>query len=254
MRIIDLNADLGEGYGPWRMGEDAAMLDIVTSANVACGGHAGDPETMFATLRLAADRGVSVGAHPGYADRQGFGRRIIPMAPQEITRLIAAQVGALQAIARLAGTAVRYVKPHGALANLAAESAPVAQAVVEAVAAVCEAPLILALSGSALEQAAVAAGIPVRAEVYADRGYLPDGRLMPRSHAGAVLHDPAAVADRLLGFLETGRMPAAGGHSLALAADSVCLHGDTPGAVAMARHLRDRLAAEGVRLAPFAAG
>lgn len=251
---IDLNSDLGEGYGPWAMGDDAAMLSLVSSANVACGGHAGDPETMFATLRLAAARGVTVGAHPGYADREGFGRRVIPMPPAEAARMVAAQVGALQALAALAGTEVRYVKPHGALANLAADDAALAAAIAAAVVALPGRLALLAISGTALETAARAAGVEVFSEIFADRGYLATGRLVPRSRPDAMIAAADAAADRLIGFLETGLMPTVDGPPIPLAAQSVCVHGDSPGAVAMARVLRDRLAAAGVVLAPFLDG
>lgn len=248
---IDLNSDLGEGYGPWMMGDDARILDCVTSANIACGGHASDPETMYRTLRLAADRGVTVGAHPGYADREGFGRRIIPMAPDEIGRMVVAQTGALVAMARLAGTTVRYVKPHGALGNLAAADATVASAIVAAVQAMDPTLAILAISGTQLEQAARAAGATVFSEIFADRAYQPDGQLVPRSVPGAMLHDATAAADRLLAFLRSGRMPVLGGEPIALAAASICVHGDSPDATAMAWHIRARLEAEGVTVAPF---
>lgn len=252
-RSIDLNSDLGEAFGPWPMGDDAAMLDLVSSANVACGGHAGDPETMFRTLRMAAERGVSVGAHPGYADLAGFGRRVIPMAPDEIGRMVAAQVGALAGVAALAGVRLAYVKPHGALANLAADSVPVAQAIAAAVAALPGGLAVLAISGTALEQAAREAGLAVCSEIFADRGYLPNGRLVPRGQPGAMIEDPAAAADRLMGFLDSGLMPVAGGGApIPLAAHSICVHGDSPHAVAMARSLRDRLTAAGLRIAPFA--
>ncbi|MFA7437916.1 LamB/YcsF family protein [Castellaniella sp.] len=250
---IDLNSDLGEAYGPWVMGDDAAMLDVVSSANVACGGHAGDPETMFLTLQRAVQRGVVVGAHPGYPDREGFGRRPMALSPGEITRLVASQVGALQGIAALAGTAVRYVKPHGALSNLAAADANVAQAIVTAVKALPGALAILAISGTALEHAGRSAGLPVYAEVFADRAYLPDGQLVPRTRAGAVLHDADAAAQRLIQFLDTGYMPTLDGSSVRLAVDSVCVHGDTKGAVAMARSIRERLRAAGISVAPFLA-
>lgn len=246
---IDLNADLGEGFGPWALGDDAAMMGLVSSANIACGGHAGDPETMFQTLTLARERGVTVGAHPGYADRQGFGRRVIPMAADEIGRMVAAQVGALVGVAALAGVPVRYAKPHGALANLAADDRAVAEAIVGAVAA--NGLAVLAISGTELELAARRAGIAVFSEVFADRAYLPNGRLMPRAQPGAVLHDAEEVAARLVGFLETGLMPVIGGDPVRLAVQSVCLHGDTPGAVGMARRLRERLGAAGVTVAPF---
>lgn len=248
---IDLNADLGEGYGPWVMGQDALMLDCVTSANIACGGHAGDPETMFKTLRLAAERGVRVGAHPGYADREGFGRRVIPMRPAEVGRMVAAQVGALAALARLAGTEVRYVKPHGALGNLAAADLTIANAIASAVRAIDPTLAILAISGTQLENAARAQGLTVCAEIFADRAYLPNGQLMPRDQPGAVLHDAKEAADRLIGYLKTGRMPVVGAEPIALRADSICVHGDNPESVAMARLIRDRLEAEGATFAAF---
>ena len=248
---IDLNSDLGEGFGPWSMGDDAAMLDLVSSANIACGGHAGDPETMYQTLKLATARGVIVGAHPGYNDPMGFGRRIIPMTPAEIGRMIAAQVGALIGVAAVAGAQVGYVKPHGALANLAAVDRTVAEAIVATVRALSPDLAILAISGTMLEQVARAASVPVYSEIFADRAYLASGQLVPRSHPGAVLHDAGAAADRLLGFLQTGLMQVLDGPPIALVAQSVCVHGDGPGAVQMARHLRDRLTAAGVQLAPF---
>jgi len=248
---IDLNSDLGEGYGPWMMGNDADILDCVTSANIACGGHASDPETMFRTLRLAADRGVTVGAHPGYADREGFGRRIIPMQPDEIGRMVVAQTGALVAIARLAGTTVRYVKPHGALGNLAAADATVASAIVAAVQAMDPSLAILAISGTQLEHAARVAGATVFSEIFADRAYQPNGQLVPRSVAGSVLHDATAAADRLIAFLKSGRMPVMGGDPIALASESICVHGDSPDATAMARLIRTRLEAEGVTVSAF---
>jgi 5-oxoprolinase (ATP-hydrolysing) subunit A len=248
---IDLNADLGEGFGPWAMGDDAAMLALVTSANLACGGHASDPETMYAALRLAAARGVIIGAHPGYADRQGFGRRIIPMAPAEIGRMIAAQIGSLQALAALAGTVVRYVKPHGALANLAADDVTVAEAIVAAVRMVDADLAILAISGTALEVTARTAGVPVYSEIFADRAYLATGRLVPRSQTGAMIHDPQIAVGRLMEFLETGLMPVIDGDPIPLQAHSICVHGDSPQAVATARMIRDRLGAAGVNFAPF---
>ena len=248
---IDLNSDLGEGYGPWLMGDDERILDCVTSANVACGGHAGDPQTMWKTVRLAWERGVVVGAHPGYADREGFGRRVIPMTPDEIARMTAAQVGALAAVARLAGTRVRYVKPHGALGNLAAADATVATAIAQAVRAIDPELAILAISGTALEHAARAAGLPAYSEIFADRAYLATGQLVPRSQPGAVLHDARAATARLVDYLKTGRMPVLAGEPIALAAHSICVHGDSPDAVAMATEVRARLQAEGIVVAGF---
>lgn len=248
---MDLNSDLGEGFGPWTMGDDAAMLGLVTSANIACGGHASDPETMFATLRMAADKGVRIGAHPGYADPMGFGRRIIPMTPDEITRMVAAQVGALQGVAALAGAQVAYVKAHGALANLAADRRDVADAIAAAIKALPGNLAVLAISGTELELAGRAAGLPTYAEIFADRAYLPNGRLVPRSRPDAMIHGAKAAADRLIGFLETGLMPVIGGDPMPLAAQSICIHGDSPDAVAMAAEIRARLVAAGVTLAPF---
>lgn len=248
---MDLNSDLGEGFGPWTMGDDAAMLGVVTSANIACGGHASDPDTMFATLQMAADRGVSIGAHPGYADRLGFGRRVIPMSPDEIARMVAAQVGALQGVAALAGAQVEYVKAHGALANLAADTPAVADAIAAAVRALPGGLAILAISGTELERAGKAAGLPTFSEIFADRAYLPNGRLVPRSRPDAMIHGAKAAADRLIGFLGSGLMPVVGGDPIRLAAQSICVHGDGPEAVAMAVEVRARLQAAGVVLAPF---
>jgi UPF0271 protein len=248
---MDLNSDLGESFGPWSMGDDAAMLGVVTSANIACGGHASDPETMFATLRMAAERGVVIGAHPGYADPLGFGRRVIPMEPVEIARMVAAQVGALQGVAALAGAKVAYVKAHGALANLAADRREVADAIASAVKTLPGNLAILAISGTELEAAGRAAGLPTYSEIFADRAYLPNGRLVPRSRPDAMVHEAKAAADRMIGFLDTGLMPVVGGDPIPLAAQSICVHGDSPDAVAMAREIRARLQAAGVVLAPF---
>lgn len=251
MKTIDLNSDLGEGYGAWRAGDDAAMLRIVTSANIACGGHAGDPETMFETLRLAKAGNVMIGAHPGYADREGFGRRIIPSTIGEIERLIATQVGALIGVAALAGAEVRYVKPHGALGNLAADDNSVAEAIINAVKAVSPQLAILAISGTELEQAAKNQNLVTFSEIFADRGYLPNGRLVPRSKPGAMIDDAHQAADRLIGFLASGMMPTVDGPDIALAAHSICVHGDSEGAITVARVIRERLTAKNVTLAPF---
>jgi UPF0271 protein len=248
---IDLNADLGESYGPWVMGQDADMLRLVTSANVACGGHAGDPDVMFETLREAADHGVSVGAHPGFADREGFGRRVIPMSTDAITRMVAAQIGSLMGVAALAGAEVGYVKPHGALSNLSCDEPEVAAAVVRSVKAM-EADLgVLAISGTALEAAARDAGLDVYSEVFADRAYREDGRLVPRSEAGAVIHDAREATSRLVEFLKTGKMPVKDGGEVALEVHSICVHGDNPSAVETARTIRAALATEGFTIAPF---
>lgn len=248
---IDLNADLGEGFGPWTMGDDAQMLSLVTSASIACGGHAGDPETMYRTLMQAKKNGVNVGAHPGYADRAGFGRRVIPMSPDEIGRMCAAQIGALMGVAALVGVPVTYVKPHGALGNLAARDRGVADAIVAAVRGVDPKLAILAISGTQSEEAARAAGAPVFSEIFADRGYLASGQLVPRNQDGAMIHDAVEAAARLMSFLETGLMPVVDGAPIKLAAHSICVHGDSPGAVDMTRAIRKHLTAHGVEIKSF---
>jgi UPF0271 protein len=248
---IDLNSDLGEGFGPWDMGNDAEMLSIVTSANIACGGHASDPETMFRTLTLAKDMRVSVGAHPGYNDLIGFGRRVIPMSPAEIGRMCAAQIGALIGVAAQVGVPVTYVKPHGALGNLAASNLDVAKAIVTAVQQIDHKLAILAISGTQSEQAARAAKVPVFSEIFADRGYLSSGQLVPRGQDGAMIHDAGEAADRLVAFLKTGLMPVIDGDPIKLDAQSICVHGDSVGAVEMAREIHARLTAQGIQIARF---
>jgi UPF0271 protein len=251
MWTIDLNADLGEGFGPWTMGDDAAMLDIVTSANVACGGHASDPETMFKTLSLAKARGVVTGAHPSYPDKEGFGRRRLPFTPAEIERFTVAQIGALMGVGALVGQKISYVKPHGALGNVAAEDKAVAAAIVRATKAFGPDMAILAISGTELEKVAKAEGVKAYSEIFADRGYTPAGNLVPRSEPGAMIHDAAVATTRLLKFFETWDMPTVGGAPVRLEAHSVCIHGDSPDAVAMAQHIRDAFKARGLAIAPF---
>ena len=248
---VDLNADLGEGYGPWTMGDDAAMLDIVTSANVACGGHASDPETMYRTLVLARERGIVVGAHPSYPDRKGFGRRRLPCTAGEVERFVAAQLGQLMAVAALAGSRVAYVKPHGALANVAAVEADVAAAILRAVRAVDPGLGVLAISGTVLEQLARAEAFGVFSEIFADRGYTSEGTLVPRSAPGALITDAGEATDRILAFLRSGRMPTVEGDLIPLAVDSICIHGDSNHAVQMARQLKAALVAEGFAVRPF---
>ncbi len=248
---IDLNSDLGEGFGPWSMGNDAEMMRLITSANVACGGHASDPETMFRTLKLVNENNVCVGAHPGFADREGFGRRVIPMTPDEIGRMCATQIGALMGIASLAGVTVKYVKPHGALGNLAASDRAVADAITQTVQRISPDLAVLAISGTESEQAARDAGVTVYSEIFADRGYLSSGQLVPRGQAGAMIHDAVEAADRLISFLETGLMPVVGGAPIPLKAQSICVHGDSAGAVNMTIEIRKRLLAHGVELKQF---
>jgi UPF0271 protein len=249
---IDLNADLGEGFGVWRLGDDERLLDVVTSANVACGFHAGDPPTMGRVCASAARRGVAIGAQVGYRDLAGFGRRRIDMPAAELQADLLYQLGALQAFAEVAGSRVRYVKPHGALYTTAAVEPGQAGAIVAAVAAYDITLPLLGQTGSELARAAEASGLPFVAEAFADRAYLPDGRLVPRSQPGALLADPGGVVAQAVDIVTAGRVRTVDGGSIAVAAKSLCLHGDTPGAVDLALAVRAALEHAGVRIAPFA--
>ncbi|GJD51151.1 5-oxoprolinase subunit A [Methylobacterium crusticola] len=253
MLTIDLNSDLGEGFGDYRCGDDAAMLEVVTSANVACGLHAGDPEIMARAFAIARERGVAVGAHPGYPDLYGFGRRVMPFTPAEVERLVAYQVGAAQALAAYAGHRVTYVKAHGALANLAAAERDVADAIARAVKAVDPGLSLLAIALTAQVPAGEAVGLDVHQEIFADRGYTEAGHLIPRGQPGAMVVDEDAAADRVLAMVQEGAIIAASGRRLATPIRSVCVHGDSAHAVATARAVRARLEGAGVRLAPFRA-
>jgi UPF0271 protein len=248
---IDLNADLGEGFGAWRLGDDDALLDVVTSANVACGFHAGDPSTMHRVCGAAASRGVVVGAQVGYRDLAGFGRRRIDYAPDELRDDILYQIGALEAFCKAADDRVRYVKPHGALYNTAAVDLVQAGAVVDAVLAYDATLPVLCQPGSVLASAAIAAGLTVVGEGFADRGYLPDGRLVPRSAPDAVIHEPRDVVERAVRMAVSGDVVAADGSVVPCPVRSICLHGDTPGAVLLARAVRDGLAGAGLEVRPF---
>ena len=250
-RRIDLNSDLGESLGTWRLGDDEAMLDIVTSANVACGFHAGDSLTLRRTCAQAAERGVVVGAQVGYRDLAGFGRRFIDMDPDELTADVIYQVGALDALCRVAGTRVEYVKPHGALYNAIVTHEEQAAAVVAAVVTLDAGLPVMGLPGSAFLRIAAAAGLRTVAEAFADRSYTPEGHLVSRRLQGAVLHDPREVAARMVRLATEGRLTAIDGSELEVRADSICTHGDSPGAVEMARAVRHALMAEGVEIAPF---
>ena len=249
---IDLNSDLGESLGAWTMGDDAAMLGIVSSANVACGFHAGDAAGILQTLRAAAARGVAVGAHVSYPDLAGFGRRNMDVASADLQADVIYQIGALQALARVAGTEVRYVKPHGALYNTIAHDQRQAQDVIAAILAVDPSLVLVALAGAPLIGWARAAGLRVVAEAFADRAYTPQGTLVSRREPGAVLHDPDAVARRMLALVREGLLTAIDGSAVRIEADSICVHGDSPGAVDMARALRALLEREGVAIRPFA--
>ena len=249
---MDLNSDLGEGYGRWALGDDAALLEVVTSANVACGFHAGDPATIDRTVRAAVERGVSIGAQVSYPDLAGFGRREMDVAPADLTADVLYQLGALEAFARAAGSRVRYVKPHGALYNRIARDPVQAAAVVEAVRRYDPALPLLTLPGSAAMDAAREAGVPAVAEGFADRAYTADGRLVSRREPGAVLHDPERVAARALVMATEHRVEAVDGTQVAVEVRSLCVHGDTPGAVDLARQVRAALEQAGVVLEPFA--
>jgi 5-oxoprolinase (ATP-hydrolysing) subunit A len=248
---IDLNADLGEGFGAWTAGADEDLLGIVTSANVACGFHAGDPVIMRRVCARAVERGVAIGAQVGYRDLVGFGRRRIDIAPADLSADVLYQLGALDGFARAAGDRVRYLKPHGALYHAAATDPGQAGAVVDALLA-WDRPLpVLTLPGSALALAADAAGLPVVLEAFCDRGYQPDGSLVPRGQPGAVLHEAGEIADRALAMVTVGEVAAVDGGRVPLRPASLCVHGDTPGAAEIARAVADRLAGAGVRLAAF---
>lgn len=252
MPTIDLNSDLGESFGQWSMGDDAAMLDIVTSANVACGFHAGDPAGILRTLKAAAAKGVTIGAHVAYPDLVGFGRRNMDVASDELTADVIYQIGALQALATAAGTSVRYVKPHGALYNTIAHDTRQALAVIEAIRAVDARLVLVALAGSPLIELARREGLTCIAEAFADRAYTPQGTLVSRREPGAVLHDAEQVARRMLRLVQTGEVEAIDGSVTRIEADSICVHGDSPGAIQMAREVRQLLEQSGVSLQAFA--
>jgi 5-oxoprolinase (ATP-hydrolysing) subunit A len=249
---VDLNSDLGEGYGRWVLGDDAALLEVVTSANVACGFHAGDPATIDRTVRTAVERGVAVGAQVSYPDLVGFGRREIDVPPDELTADVLYQIGALEGFARAAGSRVRYVKPHGALYNRIARDPVQAAAVVEAIRRYDPALPLLTLSGSAAMEAAAEAGIAAVGEGFADRGYTAEGRLVSRREPGAVLDDPERVAARAVAMATEGRVETADGGEVTVEIASLCVHGDTPGAVELARAVRAALEEAGVTLEAFA--
>ncbi len=248
---VDLNADLGEGFGVWRLGDDDAMLDVVTSANVACGFHAGDPTGLLRVCRAAAERGVRIGAQVSYRDLAGFGRRYIDMAAEDLTADVIYQIGALQALAAAAGSTVEYVKPHGALYNTIVTDDEQATAVARAVHAVDPRLPVLGLADSAFLAAAQGLGLRTVAEAFADRAYQPDGRLVSRRDAGAVLHDAELIADRVASMVRTGSVNAVDGSTVAVTMESVCVHGDSPGAVHIATAVRNRLIADGIVLEAF---
>ncbi|TKV29052.1 LamB/YcsF family protein [Arthrobacter sp. NamB2] len=252
MAAIDLNSDVGESFGHWTFGDDARIIESVSSVNVACGFHAGDPTGIRATCAAAAAAGATVGAHPGYLDLAGFGRRFIDVDPVELTNDVVYQIGALQALAHAAGTSVRYVKPHGALYNAIAVHERQARAVVQAVLEVDESLPLLVLPDTVIEEQARSAGLRTVVEAFADRAYTPDGALVSRREPGAVLHRESDVVDHVLRMATEGEVVAIDGTRIRIAAESICVHGDTPGAVAMAAAVRQALVSAGVTVGAFA--
>ena len=248
---MDLNSDLGESFGAWSMGDDAAMLDIVSSANVACGFHAGDAAGILATLKAAKARNVVIGAHVAYRDLAGFGRRNMDVASSDLVADVIYQIGALQGLARAAGTTVRYVKPHGALYNTIAQDKRQATDVINAIKAIDPSLVLMALAGAPLIGWARDAGLTVVAEAFADRGYTPQGALVSRREPGAVLHDENLIAQRMLTLVRDGVIEAVDGSMVRVEAESICVHGDSPGAVAIARALRKQFEQEGVQITSF---
>jgi len=249
---IDLNSDLGEGFGPYKHGDDEAMLRLVSSANVACGGHAGDPDLMSHTFSLCKSLGVAAGAHPGFPDLFGFGRRRIPCSVVQVENLVAYQIGAAQAVARLAGCSLNHVKAHGALGNWISEDESVARAFARAVRAVDPLLTILAIAATAGERGAELEGARFVREIYADRAYTDEGLLVPRDQPGSVLHDPEQIAERVLVMLAEKAVISTSGKRVPTAIDTVCIHGDTPNAVGIAKVLRAKLEQEGIIVQPFA--
>jgi UPF0271 protein len=247
---IDLNADVGESFGPWPMGADEALMPLVSSVNVACGAHAGDPGTILRTVALAAEHGVAVGAHPGYPDLAGFGRRDLEMSETDLRASLVVQVGVVVAAARVAGTRVRHVKPHGALYNRAARDPVLAAVVAGAFAALDPGLVLVGLAGSRSLEAGRDAGLTVLAEAFADRRYEPDGSLRPRTLPGALL-GPEDAAEQAIAIVRDGRVTASDGSTVAVAADTLCVHGDSPGAAEIARAVRSALAGAGITVAPW---
>lgn len=251
MTSIDLNSDLGESYGAWKMGDDAAMLGIVSSANIACGFHAGDPLGIRQTVKAAVENGVVIGAHVSYPDRVGFGRRDMDATSAELTADVIYQIGAIQGIAAAAGSSVAYVKPHGALYNRIAHDAKQGQAVIDGIKEINPNLILMGLAGTPILQLAEKAGLKTVAEAFADRAYTPAGELVSRREPGAVLHDLDLIGERMLRLAREGTLEAIDGSVIRIEAHSICVHGDSPGAVAIATAVRHRLEADGITIRSF---
>ncbi len=247
---VDLNADVGESFGIYSLGQDPLLMQTITSANVACGFHAGDPGVMRATVALARSHGVAVGAHPGFQDLAGFGRRELQATPRDVENLVLYQIGALAGIAASEGVELTHVKPHGALYNMAARDPGLADAIARAVRSVNRALVLFGPPGSQLVGAARRAGLRTACEAFADRAYQSDGALVPRGQPGAVLHDPDEVAQRAIAMVRDRAVTARDGARVSLEIDTLCVHGDTPGAAEAARRIRDALTSAGIRVAP----
>lgn len=243
---VDLNADMGESFGPWKMGDDEALLDIVTSANIACGFHAGDPDVMARTMRMAVEKNVGIGAHPGFDDLQGFGRRRIRLQDAELANLVRYQLGAAEAMARAAGGAVRHLKLHGALSNMTCEDAAMALVCYEAALEIRPDIVIMALAGTAQQEAAEDLGCAWAGEIFADRAYNDDATLVDRRLPNAMIHDPAVAAPRIVEMVQDGAIHSASGKRIPAQIDTICVHGDGPEALALARSVRDGLTAAGI--------
>ncbi len=248
---VDLNSDLGEGFGAWSLGDDDALLDVVTSANVACGFHAGDPDILRRVCDMAAERGVVIGAQVGYRDLHGFGRRAMDVDPPTLTNEVIYQIAALDGFARVAGARVSYVKPHGALYNAVVHHREQATAVVEAIRLYDATLPLMGLPGALILDVAAGAGLRTVTEAFADRGYTAQGTLVPRSEPGALLHDPWHIAERMVTMVKTGRLQAADGSDVAVSASSICVHGDSPEAVGIAVAVRRALSEAGIDVRPF---
>jgi len=246
---IDINCDMGECYGAWKMGEDAAVMPYITSANVACGFHGGDPGTIRATVKLALEHGVAIGAHPSLPDLQGFGRRVMKISPQDMYDLVLYQAGAVEAFARAAGARLHHVKCHGALYNMAANDAGLAEAMARAVKDLGGGLILYALSNSLMMKTAEKLGIRVAGEVFADRGYADDGTLAPRGSPGAMIEDATLAAQRAVSMVEDGYVTALSGVRVPVSPDTLCLHGDQPGAVAFAKAIRKAFSERGIAVA-----